>query len=308
MALRKLMIISALTVFLFPAFVMAGDDTLDAKQRFAQGEALLKKGEIQSAFEAFAAASKADPRNEEYTRQAMLIRRVLTLRKSLDGMEFSPSWEKTMLSLHAFYMTHNIYGQALVLDKLAHEKMDNAMSASLLAETLLALGKNGEALELLENLDTEKLNQQNRLYLGITLARLNRLEEAGKIRDEYLTSESTDIGFLFDMARMNTLLGDAKNAYRLLTICFENTPPSQLAQIKTFVIECRDFNPLMDSAGFAAVMETASKVVESGCSGGASCGSCPSRNQCSSQSEAKANQAGCKDCKEDANCDECKKK
>lgn len=308
MAHRKILAFIFIFALISPAFLAAQDGAHKAVKFFADGNLQLQKGNFNEALNAYTAASKADPNNAEYTQQAMLIRRVIMLRKSLDNTEFSPRWEKMALSLHAFYMTYKIYDEALALDKQAHEKMNNATSASLLAESLMAAGKNAEALALLEGLNGDKLNQQNRLYLGIALARMDRKEEAGKIRDELNASEASDIGFLFDMARIHTLLNDSKQAYSLLTRCFENTPPSQLEQIKSFVKGCADFKPLMASADFKGVMQTQSKVVESSCSGGTSCGSCPSRANCGQAAEqAKTDASECGDC-DDQECGSCDKK
>ena len=44
---------------------------------------------------------------------------------------------------------------------------------------------------------------------------------------------------------------------------------------------CPDFAEIAKTEGFAKLMAAKSKTAESGCSGGSSCGKCPSKASCS---------------------------
>lgn len=276
---------------------------------YAKGESLLKQGDFNGALKAYTEASSADPTNAAYARQAMLVRRIEMLRHYVGAAEVSPKWEKTVLSLHAFYMANQIRRENIALTRMAHEKLNNALSASLLANSLLDAGMNKEALELLEGLEEEKLDRQNSLYLGIALARTGRTEEAAKVRDECTITEESKLSFLCDGARLSALLGDTQYAKSLLKRCFEMTPPSQLDSVKAMVAACQDFKPLMKSDDFNAVMSTASKVQESGCSSGSDCGSCPSRSKCGSAtgSEGCSDQSSSCSDKKSSDCSGCGK-
>jgi len=293
MSMRYLILLPALVCLMLSPWLQA--EEIEASKLHGEGTALLQKGDFDSALQAFSAAAKAAPDNPDYAQQAMLVRRILTLRKYVNEAELTPQWEKAVVSLHAFYLTQNLHNEALPLDRKAHEKMDNALSASLLAETLLEMGQDTEALNLLSGLDTKKLNPHNRIYLGIAMARTGQKEKAKKIRQTCRIDKPNETGLLFDLARLDTLVGDKKSALGLLKNCFEKTPGTQLAMVKGFVAECPDFKSLTDAPGFEAVMNALSKVNESGCSSGSSCGSCPNRTKCGSQGDASAKKAekGC---------------
>jgi thioredoxin-like negative regulator of GroEL len=294
--------------FLVAAPAFAEEINGEAAARFAEGEQLLEKGDLDGALKAYMAAAKADPENKAYIQQAMVLKRVKALRGYVDTNDPSPKWEKMVLSLHVFYLTHNMSGEALALDRMAFGKQDSALNASLLAETLLDLKKNEEAYTLLTDLDKEKLDEQNRLYLGITYARLERIDEARKLRDGLNITRQAKPGLLYDCARLNTLVGDHARALDQLKLMFEKTPPSQLDKNKNFVQACSDFTALKRVEGFSAVMSTLSKVAESSCSGGTSCGSCPNRSSCGSG--AAADKDACGDCgdKNSSECKDCDKK
>jgi hypothetical protein len=303
MTLRHIFIITVIGSML-TAFAFAGpQDNTTGSELFAQGQALLKKGDFDGALKAFIGAAKANPENQEYGMQAMMVRRVQNLRNFVNHSEVTPQWEKAVISLHAFYLTNGIYEEAVALNRTAHKKMNNALSASLLAEALLAAGKHDKALTLLEGLDAEKMDDQNRIYLGIALARSGRLEEAKKQREQVPVGVNTHMGQMFDLARLDTLIGNPDGACTLLTACFERTLPSQLADVKSFANRCPDFAPLKGTPAFAAAMETKSKMTESSCSGGSSCGSCPHSSSCGSQPKAEPEKKGCGGCSKSGSCD-----
>jgi tetratricopeptide (TPR) repeat protein len=279
-----------------------------AADRFAEGEKRLEQGDLDGALKDYTAAAKADPGNKAYVQQAMLVKRVKALRGYVDANEPSPKWEQMVLSLHSFYLAHNMAGEALTLSRMAFKKRDSALNASLLAESLLDLKKNEDAYKLLANLDKEKLDERNTLYLGISLARLGRLDEARGIRDGLKITRRAGPGTLYDSARLNTLVGDHAKALDQLTRMLEKTPPSQLHLNRKFVTACADFAALRSLEGYGAVLSTRSKVAESGCSAGAGCGSCPSRSSCGSGTVEQKSGCGCCAKKDSPACRDCDKK
>lgn len=271
-------------------FILAGSTFANegasekSENPLAAGDALLKKGDFTGAYKSYTAAAKADPENRELAAKAMLVRRVMTLRKFVAEGQVSPQWEKMVVSLHAFYLSNGILEEALALDRVAHDKINNAMSASLLAETLLEMNRNEEALAHLRSLDRKLMDDQNTLYFGITLARLGKRDEAKKVAGKCPSpSCEADPLILYDSARLKALMGEEEEAGRMLVRCFEAIPPSQLDMVKGFAMACPDFKSLKASGRMAAVLKTESKIEESSCSGGTSCGSCPNSQGCSSE-------------------------
>jgi hypothetical protein len=98
------------------------------------------------------------------------------------------------------------------------------------------------------------------------------------------------------MARLHVLLGDADSGIASLKGAFEKTPPSMLADVKSWTRKCPDLATLRGTEAFAKVLETKSTIEESGCSGGSGCGSCPSRGGCGGAGEKPVEGEGEKEC------------
>ncbi len=251
-----------------------------AAESYKQGDVLLAQGDFDGAVKAFAAAVKADRDNEDYRQQYALVRQIVKLRKRI-GKERNPEkWEKSARALRAFYYEHRIYSEALSLDREFHTRLDNAESAAMLAETELNLGMNDEAAELLAGLDSQQATPRSHALLGIALARQGKLDDARGVAEKCQLPDDAGPGVYFDVARLRALLGDASDALAMLTRCCESTLPSRLEALKYRAKECKDFRALAAGPEFAKVLETPSKIKESGCSSGSSCGKCPSRTSC----------------------------
>ncbi|MHC4944671.1 MAG: tetratricopeptide repeat protein [Planctomycetota bacterium] len=293
------LVLCTLVLLLFPTALWADEKPDAAETAFAKGEALLERGDVEGAFQAYVVASRTQPDNRAYAEKAMLLQRIQRLRQYVSNQPVSPKWEKSVVSLHAFYHEHQILEEALALDRMAHGKLDSALTASLLSESLLRTGRNTEALALLEEGGEEKLNIPNRIYLGIALARMKRLEEAGEQASQLNITPLASPKLFLDLARLHALLDNRETCFALLRVCFEKTSPSRLDPVKETVRLCGDFKQLKDTPGFKAAMKAGSKIQESGCSSGSSCGSCPQRTKCSSDASQEKNKdadEGCKEC------------
>lgn len=265
-----------------------------AEQTFDRGNTLLQKGDFEGALEAFTAAAKADPDNDEYRQQAALIRRVIALRDRLDKEEDAELWVRMATSLHGFYHQRKVYSEALTLDQRIDARLNNADSAAMLARTQLALNMHSAAASLLKDLQADQVTPEAKALYGIALARQGKLEAAKALAESVELPKEPDPQLLFDLACLRASVGDTKEALPLLQRSFESTPPSRLAAAKTAARECPDLVTLKDSEAFAAVLETESQVKESGCSHGASCGKCPMQAKCAGQSkETKDDEGSC---------------
>jgi tetratricopeptide (TPR) repeat protein len=284
--IRRCVVLLVLTGFFAAAASAAGVGAEEARALSEKGVALLQKGEFEKALSAFARAAKAEPENKAYMDTAMLVKRVISLRRFVAGSKPSEKWADVALSLHSFYLANGILGEALVLDRKVHGSMKNLRSATVLSETLLAMNRNEEAIEVLTGLGETPLDVQAMLYLGIALGRQKRVEEAKEIAGHCRVPLASPWGVLYDCSRLHSLLGEKETSLAYLKLCFESTPPSRLDAVKGAAKKERDFDSLKEGKEFAGVMKTASKVTESACSGGTSCGSCPSRTKCGGE-EAK---------------------
>jgi tetratricopeptide (TPR) repeat protein len=283
MLVRKMIIgLTLVAAALTPNALRAAAPDAGARD-FADGQALLAKADFDGALKAYAAAAKADTANEEYRAQYSLLRQVIKMRERIDAEKNPEKWLSTAQGLHSFYLDHSIFTEALALERQMHAKLNTAESAAALASTELQMGMNAEAAELLGGLAEDAVTPQARALLGIALARQGKTEQARSVAEKCVLPADAGPGVLWDAARLRALLGDAGEAVKLLVRSFEATPPRHLDMAKQDTKESKDFASLLASAEFAKALETASKVKESGCSGGSSCGNCPSRGSCSSK-------------------------
>ena len=250
------------------------------EQAFARGNTLLEKGSFQEALQAYSTAVRAERTNQEYGQQFMLVRRVIALREALAREQDAQRWLKIAQSVRSFYISQGIYSEALSVDEKTHARLNTASSAGQLAETQLAMGRDAEASSVLSSLPPEKATTATQALLGIAVARQGRVDEAQSIGEAIARSDSSDPGTLYSLARLQAVVGNHGAAFGLLTRCFEAVPPSRLKDLKTHAKQTPELAALASTDGFAAALQTKSKVAESKCSGGSSCAGCPMRGGC----------------------------
>ncbi len=254
----------------------------DAAQALARGNAMLAQGAWQPAQDAFAEAARLDPANAAYRGELDVLRRVMKLRTDLGGTANATQWDRTAAALRAYYYSKGIFGEALALDQQAHQRAGSPASAALLAETLLELNRNTEAASLLAQQPVAKLTPSARMFHGIALARTGEATKAKQVVSDVPLPFAATPNLMLIRARLLAATGDDAGAVALLKQAFEATTPSLLAQTRERVRTCSDFAALGSNSAFTQVMDTASKMSESSCSKGPSCGACPSRASCGS--------------------------
>ncbi|MGB9625953.1 MAG: hypothetical protein ACPMAQ_13950 [Phycisphaerae bacterium] len=253
-----------------------------AAKSFADGNALLAKADFDGALKAYAAAAKADPDKQEYRQQYAIVRRVVQMREAIAREKNPQKWEQMARALRGFYVNSGIYSEALAIDKQLHAKLNTPATAVMLAETQLALSMNADAEKVLSGIDEKSATPESRVMLGIALARQKKIDEAKAAAAKCKPTAEAGPGFLYDLACLKALTGDAAGAVEAITKAFEQTPPSRLERMKSHAKEDKDLASVAGTEAFAKALKTQSKVKESSCSGGSDCGSCPSKGSCGS--------------------------
>jgi tetratricopeptide (TPR) repeat protein len=251
-----------------------------ADQAFAHGEKLLAKADFDGALKAFAQAAKADRANSEYLQHYALVNQIVNSRKRLATEKDAAQWEQLARGLHAFYIGEGLYGEALVLDRQVHERLNTASSAGILAETQLALNRPADATDVLTALDAQKHTPGTRALQGLALARQGKKDEARQIAHTVKLAADSGPGSIYTAARLQAALGNTDEALGLLKRCFQAVAPSQLDGFKNHAKRSPEFSSLVTTDAFAQVLETKSLVPESPCSGGTRCANCPMRGKC----------------------------
>jgi len=281
--------ISILSVAIGAASFLASPAVADdAAQAFQEGASLLQQARFEEALASYDRAAQLDAARQEYRNAAAILRRVLQLREQLASEQDPATWERIARSLRGYYQAERIHTASLALDRQFHERLNTAETAAMLAETQLELGQADEARAVLagrQDLDTQPAA---RMLLGIALARIGESEAAQAIARGVPLPSDAGPDDRIRAARLQALAGDRAQAFALLSAAFESTPPSRLEDAKTRVKACPDFAALAGQGDFTKALATTSKISESGCSTGASCGACPSRTTCGGKASAAA--------------------
>jgi tetratricopeptide (TPR) repeat protein len=255
-----------------------------AEQAYAAGNERLAEGDLRAALQSYARAVQADRSNQQYTQQFLLVRQVLLLHQSMDTETDVQRWKQSAQALRTFYVSRGLYQQALPVDEAVFARDKSTNAAVQLAETRLALNDHAAAAELLSGFEPAHDTPGVRALLAIALARQGKQEEARQVAGRVTVSTDAGPGTLYVVARMHSAIGETQPSMEWLRRCFEAIPPSRLDDLKLHARTCPDFAAVSATPAFAAVLQTASKVAESACSGGSSCSSCPMRTQCASGS------------------------
>ena len=276
--MARLLVLFAVLVLLRPAAALGEDAPLDRGEALAlKGEQLLDEGDVEGAYKAYHAALVESPEHPVYVRRAAVLKRVGRLRRFVASQEISEKWAVAAATLHAFYLDEDLANLALEIDRRADVELKSPGTAIRLAETLLALGLDTETRALLEV--RPKPTVHERVLLGVALSRLGKLQEAKNLRAALVVAKDAPPAQLRDLARLDARLGQSSEALTLLRTALEQTPKEGLAAARKRIEGCSDFATLRALPEYPGVLKTPSKVVE-GCSGGSSCGTCPSRGDC----------------------------
>lgn len=251
-------------------------------EAFASGEALLDKGKIAEALESFTAAARGDRNNVAYVQRYAMLRRIVELRNRLEHEQDATQWVYMAKALRAFYVKERLYDELLGIDTRIHARLGNADSATMLAETQLTLGRNEESLATLSASNQEPVPVLAQALRGIALARLGRGDEAKRIAEALDVPRDAGPNVIYAAARLQGSVGNAADATRLLTRCFETTLPSMLDGFKAHARTCPEFSTMASTSEFASALATPSKMPESKCSGASSCAGCPMSGRCPS--------------------------
>ena len=260
---------------------VAQDAPIDGAKWYAEGNAFLKKGDLENALTAFGQAAGAPDAKPEYKRKFLQTRAVIKMREVIATEQDEAKWFKTATRLRNFYYSFRLHADLHALAAEMHKRRPTIGTASLLADACLMLGKNEEAEETLASCEAEKLNLQAKVLLAVARARQGKMDPAKAVLAELKIPATVSPRFLFDVARLEVLCGQVDEGMKTLTIALQKTNTKGLASFKGYVKDAPDFGKV-PAETLAKVLATDSKVDGSSCSGGSSCGSCPKKGTCGS--------------------------
>ena len=259
-----------------PAWASGGSE-----KAFQRGNQLIADGELRAAAEALKTAVLGDLNNQDYLRQFMATRQALKYQMIIESRQTSPHWDEAADGLSLYYRSQGHHDQALPVDEAIYQKRQTTDAAVQLAETLLAVDQSQRAADLLDTLSSERRTPASESLRSVALARQGDLEQARHIASALHIAPSADAFTLYVAARAQAAIGEDTLALNTLKRCYQSVPPSRLTALKSYTKSCSDFTDLVSTEAFVQVLRTESRVPESKCSGGSSCGSCPMRGKCS---------------------------
>jgi len=279
-----------------------------AAEIFARGQSQVAAGNLDDGLKTLAAAVAADPINEEYTARFERLRKAVALRKQLDTEEDAAQWTQIARALHLFYHREKLYEAALEIDRQLHKRLQAAVSATLLAQTLMAMDRNAEAAETLQEIPEDQRELGSQSSLVIALARAGKMKKAAKLAKEIPVPEHLCPGKAYMLARMNAAIGDEPAAASLLKQAFSVAPAPKLPAFKAAALRCPELAALLEKDEYKELLDTQSLVIAAPDHDhdhvGGHCATCPS--QARVDDIAVKSDKDCEGC--DGECDgECKK-
>ena len=145
---------------------VAQDAPIDGAKWYAEGNAFLKKGDLENALTAFGQAAGAPDAKPEYKRKFLQTRAVIKMREVIATEQDEAKWFKTATRLRNFYYSFRLHADLHALAAEMHKRRPTIGTASLLADACLMLGQNEEAEETLASCEAEKLNLQAKVLLA----------------------------------------------------------------------------------------------------------------------------------------------
>jgi tetratricopeptide (TPR) repeat protein len=225
---------------------------------FSQGRQQLRDGNLEAAAKTFDQASAAEPANKEYSAKAEQLRKVLQLKQVLVKEQDDGPWTRVARALHSYYRSEKLNDEALKLDLQIHERLNSALSAAILADTLLTLGKYDEAVALIEQLPEKKHTLDTDVINAIALARSGKQQEALAAADAVKLPEEICAGKAYLLARLNGAVGRNEEAAKYLKKSFESTPPEKLPNFQNAAKNNQDLAKLLADPQYASLLSTGS--------------------------------------------------
>ncbi|MDZ7617833.1 MAG: hypothetical protein U1E05_12570, partial [Patescibacteria group bacterium] len=227
---------------------------------FARGQTQLAAGQFSAALESFAAAATANPNSEEYAARFEKVRKVVALRGQLETEQDASRWTAIARALHMFYHQEKVFAAAAEVDRQLHKRLQNGLSATLLAQTLMAMDQPAEAAAALQALPEEHHNLGTHTTLVLALARAGDAEQAAKVAGRLETPKQLCAGKAFMVARMKAAVGDEPAAADLLKQAFAATPANRLPAFKAAATRCAELAAMFEKEPYRDVLNTESRV------------------------------------------------
>jgi hypothetical protein len=246
---------------------------------------IVQKKDYPTALQQYAAAAKENPQATYYRDQYAVLQRVIKIKKLMAEETNLEKWKSYAQAVRSYYYGKGYYSEALEVDQAAAGKFDTADFAANYLETLLLTGKNDEAAKFVESKKITEKTLRYQTLEAVLQARTGKLESALNTAKTVQIAPKTNSQSCFDLARVYWAAGDKEKSFSNLTTFMEHTAPSEQPVAQILIQKSSEFAPLQGTEELKKVLSTPSKITQSGCTGGSSCGSCSLKDKCASGSK-----------------------
>jgi hypothetical protein len=257
--------------------------TVPTKEFEAKIETLIvKDNNLPAAMLEYASAAKANPQEVYYRQQYGILQRVAKMQSLLKTETNPEKWQSYARAIRGFFYSKGYYSVALPIDTEAAGKFNTGEYAANVLETLLLTGKKDEAAKFAADKKPADQTVRYQTLALVSEAYAGKTKEAVENLQTVKIDPKVDYESYFDYARIYNAANDKEKALSNLKVFLESTPPTEMPSARQMITRSADFASLAGSEDFKKVLATESKVAQSGCTGGSSCGSCKLKDKCSS--------------------------
>ncbi len=219
-------------------------------------------------FAAADAAAKANPEDSALAKQRMELRKVMQREKLFYQEENPELAAKLARQLRRFYYGRQMWNAAEQLDRRMMLLQPGNAATENLGETLLAAGRNQEAVELLAPVAWTAEERTGKLHTALAFARQGDVVKAeaylADVSDGNLTARECYLATSV-AARLGKVAVAAAGVVQLLSAA-----PAKESEMLRNMLVSGDFVPVSNAPEYQEALKTESKA-------GHGCGGCPNR-------------------------------
>ena len=222
---------------------------------YARAQQQWRAGELEAAIASYAEAAEAEPANAEYRARFAHVQKATTLTQRLETEQNAARWVGIARALHTFYHQERLFEPALAIDRRLHQRLQSALSATLLAQTLTAMDRPQEAADTLQTIPEDARNLGTQTTLVIALVRAGKSEEAANVAKAMDIPDQLCAGKAYMLAHMKAALGDDPAAADLLSRAFDAVPAGRLPAFKATALQCPELAALLAKEPYRKLLD-----------------------------------------------------
>ena len=255
-------------------------------------DAVLADSDLNSALKLYANAARSNSDNPYFKDQYSILRRVIKMKSAFDKASSSADKPNDTVmkrldsyyqAIRAYYYSKGFYNESLKLDDAARNIIPGEQQVLNYIESLVVTNPEN-ASDTVSAISGDIKSESGQLEL------YNLLLQSRKAKSDTLIAELEKITVdpeanphsLIYVAGIYKNAGDKAKAYEMIQMALEHTVPSEINGTRILASSLQEFKKEAKAKDFVAVLETESKVAQSGCTGGSSCNSCSLKGKCGS--------------------------